>query len=120
MFSLVNSAVNTTLSAFAAERRAAAPCCGAVAAGLTAVDRHLFPARRLAANPPLLRSNDGTDRRTDARPFHKDFAPHIMRTVPVSIRRSTVLTRNETGTEYAETVSTFNRKLTWIITLTDI
>jgi len=33
VFSLVNSAVNVTLSAFAAERRAAATCCGAVAAG---------------------------------------------------------------------------------------
>ena len=32
MFSLVNSAVNMSLSVFAAERRAAVQCCGAVAA----------------------------------------------------------------------------------------
>jgi len=31
VFSLVNSAVNVTLPAFAAERRAAAPGCGAAA-----------------------------------------------------------------------------------------
>jgi len=30
VFSLVNSAVDVALPAFAAERRAAAPCCGAV------------------------------------------------------------------------------------------
>jgi len=55
VLSLVNSAVNRALSAFAAERRAAAPCCGAVAAGCpesTAFDRYLLPARRSAANPP--------------------------------------------------------------------
>jgi len=33
VFSLVNSAVNMTLPAFAAERRAADPGCGAAAAG---------------------------------------------------------------------------------------
>jgi len=49
------SAVNVTLLAFAAERRAAAPYCGAVAAGRpapAAVDRYLLLARRSAANPP--------------------------------------------------------------------
>ena len=42
------------LLAFAAERRAAATCGGAVAAGRPApatVDRYLLPARRSAANP---------------------------------------------------------------------
>jgi len=68
VFSLVDSAVDTTLPAFAAERRAAAPChstvlrhravapcCGTVAAGrpaFAAVDRYFFPARRSAANSP--------------------------------------------------------------------
>jgi len=54
VFSLVNSAVNVTLPAFAAERRAADPCCGAAAAGCTApaaVDQYLLFARRSAAKP---------------------------------------------------------------------
>jgi len=46
VLSLVNSAVNMTLPASAAERRAAA---GRPAG---AVDRYLLSARRLAANPP--------------------------------------------------------------------
>jgi len=55
VFSVVKLADNMALSAYAAERRAAAPCCGAVAAGRpapAAVDRYLYPAWRLAANPP--------------------------------------------------------------------
>jgi len=39
-----------TLFAFAAERHAVAPCCGAVAAG--AVDRYVLHTGRSAANPP--------------------------------------------------------------------
>ena len=46
-FSLVNSLVNMTLPAFAAERRAAA-----LLLLDAAVDRYLLPARRSAANPP--------------------------------------------------------------------
>jgi len=44
-----------TLLALAAERRAAAPCRGAAAAGRpvdAAIDRYLLPPRRSAANPP--------------------------------------------------------------------
>jgi len=44
-----------TLPASAADRRAAAPCCGAVAVGRPApasVDRYLLPALRSAANLP--------------------------------------------------------------------
>jgi len=55
VFSLVNLAVNIALPAFVAERRAAAPCCGAVAAERpepAVVDRYLLPARRVATNPP--------------------------------------------------------------------
>jgi len=46
----LTSAVKVTLPAFAA----AAPCCGAAAAGRQAVDAldNLIPARRSAANPP--------------------------------------------------------------------
>jgi len=43
-----SSAVNTTLPAFAAERRAAAP----LPLGAAVVDRYLLLARRSAANPP--------------------------------------------------------------------
>jgi len=46
MFSLVNSAVNMTLPAFASERRAAAMLLPG------AVDRYLLRVRRSAANPP--------------------------------------------------------------------
>jgi len=46
-----------TLSAFAAERRAAA----VLLPGARAVDGYLLRVRRSAANPPLLRSTDGTD-----------------------------------------------------------
>jgi len=46
VFSLVNSAVNTALSAFAADQNPT-PFCGAIAVG-----RYLLPARLSAANPP--------------------------------------------------------------------
>jgi len=52
VFSLVNSAVNMTLPAFAAERRAADPGCGAAAAGRPALSIDLLRVRRSAANPP--------------------------------------------------------------------
>jgi len=55
VFSLVNLVVNMTLPAFAAERRAAAPGYGAVAAGrpVLSIDRaYLLCVRRSAANPP--------------------------------------------------------------------
>jgi len=55
VFSLVNSAVNVTLPASAAERRAAALCCVAVAAWrptLAVVDRYLLPAQPSVADPP--------------------------------------------------------------------
>jgi len=42
-----------TLPAFAAERRAAAPGCGAAAAGRPALSIDIFlPVQRSAANPP--------------------------------------------------------------------
>ena len=67
--------VNIELAAFAAERR----CRWASAA----VGRYLLPAWRSAANPPLLRSNDWTDRRTPDR--YIDPAPHTrsMQAVPI-------------------------------------
>jgi len=64
VFSLVNSAVNMPLPAFAAERRAAAPGCGAVAAGRLALSIDIFcayGAQHQTRRTPLLRSTDGTD-----------------------------------------------------------
>ena len=64
VFSLVNSAVNMTLPAFAAERRAADPGCGATAAGRPALSIDIFcayGAQQQTRRTPLLRSTDGTD-----------------------------------------------------------
>jgi len=64
VFSLVNSAVNMTLPAFAAERRAAAPGCGAAAAGRPAIARSIFcayGAQQQTRRTPLLRLSDWTD-----------------------------------------------------------
>jgi len=61
-----SSAVNTTLPAFAAERRAAAPL--PLGAGAAVVDRYLLLARRSAANPPHpAAAVDRWDRQTDGR-----------------------------------------------------
>jgi len=68
VFSLINSAVNMALPACAAERRAADPRCGAVAAGRPALSINmssLYGAQQQTRRMPLLRSNDGTDKRTD-------------------------------------------------------
>jgi len=51
--------------ALAAERRTAAPF---LHAARSTVDRYLVPARRRAANPPLLQMNDGTDGQVDGHP----------------------------------------------------
>ena len=64
VFSLVNSAVNMTLSAFAAERRAADSGCGAAAAGRPALSIDIFcsyGAQQQTRRTPLLRLTDGTD-----------------------------------------------------------
>jgi len=53
-----------TLPAFAAERRAAAPGCGAAAAGRPALSNDIFcayGAQQQTHRTPLLRSTDGTD-----------------------------------------------------------
>jgi len=62
-------------AALRAERRAAA-----------AVDRHLLPARRSAANPPQrrARASDGTDGQTDAQTDSLlEPAPHTTLAVPM-------------------------------------
>jgi len=71
---LVKSAVNTTLPAFAAERRAAAPAAaplllGASCPPLSIVISPSCPhgAQQQTRRRPLLRSNDETDRCTDRR-----------------------------------------------------
>jgi len=64
VFSLVNSAVNMMLSAFAAERRAADPGCGAAAAGRPALSIDIFcvyGTQQQTRRTLLLRSTDGTD-----------------------------------------------------------
>jgi len=56
---LPTSADNVTLPTFAANRHAAAPCCGTAAAGrpaAAAVDRYLLPAGPTAAKPPQRRA----------------------------------------------------------------
>jgi len=85
VFSLVDSAVDTTLPAFAAERRAVAPCCGAVlrhrAAAPLLLGAQRSPlsidissphgAQQQTRRTPLLRSNDGRHGRTKTRPLHR-------------------------------------------------
>ena len=86
VFSLVSSAVNMALPAFAAECRAAgAVCCWAPA--LAAVDRYVLPAGRLAANPPQPQglSYDGTHKRTPDR--YIDPAPHITPAVSMNMNK---------------------------------
>jgi len=64
-FSVVNSAVKTTLPVFAAVRRSAAP----LLLSTGACHRSISPGGDQEQNRrmPLLLSNDGTDRRTDGR-----------------------------------------------------
>ena len=67
-----------TQLAFAAERRAAAPCCGA-----PAVDRYFLPRRRSAAEPAARRgscrmtgqTNTRTDRQTNGRTLDRFIEP---------------------------------------------
>jgi len=61
MCQLPTCAVNVALPAFAATRRAAAPCC--CGAGRSAIDRYLLPAGPRAANPSHAAGE--RDRRTD-------------------------------------------------------
>jgi len=66
-------------------------CCWASAA----VDRYLLPVRRSAANPPLLRSNDGTDGRTDRQTPDNYIDPALhstMRHVSYDTIRDAILT----------------------------
>jgi len=64
VFSLVNLAVNTTLPAFADERRAAAQGCSAAAAARLALSIDIFctyGAQQQTRCMPLLRLTDGID-----------------------------------------------------------
>jgi len=64
VFSLVYSAVNMTLPAFAAERCAAASGCGATAARRAALSIDIFcayGAQQQTHHTPLLRLTDETD-----------------------------------------------------------
>jgi len=78
-----------TLPAFAAERRAAAPGCGAAAAGRPALSIDIFcpySAQQQTRHTPLSRSTDGTDGLTDRRTPDRfiDPVPHTMRAVSKS------------------------------------
>jgi len=95
------SAVNVTLPAFAAERRAAAglllrasACCTTIAARLQ-LHIDLLHAGRSAANPPhAAAAVDRWDRQIDRRTLDRytDPAPHTMRTAASIIRiRKTIL-----------------------------
>jgi len=91
-FSLVNSAANMTLPAFAAERRAAAP----MLLGAGAVDRYVLPAGRSAANPPHAAASDErwgrqTDRETDGRTPDRCVDPALLTIQAVSIRDDDML-----------------------------
>jgi len=71
------AAVNVTLLAFAAERRAAGR------PQPVAADRYLLPSGHQAANPPHAAAAVDTDGQTDGRTpdRHIDFAPLAMRSV---------------------------------------
>ena len=81
---LPTSAVDATLLAFAAERRAAAPLL--LTAGRAAVGRYLCPSGAQQQTPSSgVRRANGTDGRTDRRTLDRyvDPAAHTMR--PVSV-----------------------------------
>ena len=86
-----------TLPAFAAKRRAAARAAAPLLLGMpapAAVDRHLLPARRSAANPPhaaqaVERWDREADGRTDARPLHRPCSAYYA-AVPITINRRRV------------------------------
>jgi len=78
------AAVNVTLLAFAADRRAAAAPL-LLRAGRAAIDRYLLPAGSTAANPPHAAAavdnwDIQTERRTDIVPLRRPM-PHTTRTV---------------------------------------
>jgi len=88
VFSLVNSAVNVTLPAFAAERRAAVLLLLGVRRPPLSINISCsHGAQQQSRGTPLLRSNDGTDKRTDGRTPNRytDYAPHNMRPVPIIV-----------------------------------
>jgi len=71
---LPTCADNVALPAFAAARRAAAPCC--CGAGRAAIDRYLLPAGPTAANLPHAAAAGEWDRRTGTVPFHRPCAAY--------------------------------------------
>jgi len=87
VFSLVNSAVNVTLPAFAAERRAAVLLLGVRRPPLSINISCSHGAQQQSRGTPLLRSNDGTEKRTDGRTPNRytDYVPHNMRPVPIIV-----------------------------------
>jgi len=92
---LPTSAVNVTLLAFAAERRAAAPLLVGVrrlprpAPPLSIDISGLHDAQQQSHRTPRLRSDFGTDRQTDGRTHDRfiDPAQHTTRAVSIQNRR---------------------------------
>jgi len=70
VFSLVNSAVNTTLPGACLHwlLNAVLQCCCCCLPAPAVVDLYVLPTWCSAANTPLIRSYDGTSRRTDGHP----------------------------------------------------
>jgi len=89
VFSLLNSAVNMALPAFAAEHRAAARWAPGVCR-CQSISPASTGAQQQTRRTPLLRSNDGTNRRTDGETDGRtpdryiDPAPHTVRAVPIT------------------------------------
>ena len=83
---LPTCADNVALPAFAAERRAAAPCC--CGAGRAAIDRYLLPAGPTAANLPHAAAAGEWDRQTDGRTPYRfiDPVPHTVRAAPITAK----------------------------------
>jgi len=75
-----------TLPAFAAQRRAAAPGCGAVAAGRPALSIDIFARTALSSKPAARRCSVRLMGQTDGRTPDRfiDPAPHTMRAVSKS------------------------------------
>ena len=93
MFSIVNSAVNIILPAFADERRTAAPGCGAAAARRAALSIDIFcayGAQQQTRRKPLLHLTDG---QTDGwmgghRPFYRPCAAYYAHNVKKRVQLS--------------------------------
>ena len=111
---LFSTALDTTLTAFAAERRRA--CCTASASRLQ-LSIHISRLQgALSSKPaglPLLLSIDGTDRRTDGRPTVTCTYPaaHTMRAVSATQLQPQTLTLTPNSSNYTVFLNTVENTL---------